>query len=101
MKNLKSKKPSNIELNDNISELNELLLSLEEELFTLHMISDKVNKNPNRLEMYRLIPEMVGKKSFENTLVNQIEKLNKLLENKDDLLRELCVSVIEFHLKYN
>ena len=58
-------------------------------LFTLNMISEKVNKNPNRLEMYRLIPEMVGKKSFETTLVNQIEKLNELLENKDDLLREV------------
>ena len=78
-----------IELNDNISELNDMLLSLDEELFTLNLISDKVNKNPNRLEMYRLIPEMVGKKSFENTLVNQIEKLNELLETKDDLLREV------------
>ena len=55
-----------IELNDNISELNDLLLSLDEELFTLRMISDKINKNPNRLEIYRLIPEMVGKKSFES-----------------------------------
>ena len=78
-----------IELSDNISELNESLLSLDEELFTLDMISEKVNKNPNRLEIYRLIPEMVGKKSFETSLVNQIEKLNKLLEKKDDLLREV------------
>ena len=54
-----------IELNDDISELNDLLLSLDEEIFTLRMISDKINKNPNRLEIYRLIPEMVGKKSFE------------------------------------
>ena len=51
-----------IELNDNISELNDMLLSLDEELFTLNLISDKVNKNPNRLEIYRLIPEMVGKR---------------------------------------
>ena len=78
-----------IELNDNISELNDMLLSLDEELFTLNMISEKVNKNPNRLEIYRLIPEMVGKKSFETSLVNQIEKLNNLLEKKDDLLREV------------
>ena len=42
------------------------------------MILKKINKNPNRLEMYRLIPEMVGKKSFETTLENQIEKLNEL-----------------------
>ena len=32
---------------------------------------------------------MVGKKSFEQTLVKQIEKLNSLLERKDDLLREV------------
>ena len=32
---------------------------------------------------------MIGKKSFEQTLVKQIERLNQLLEKKDDFLREV------------
>jgi uncharacterized protein (UPF0216 family) len=32
---------------------------------------------------------MVGKKSFESTLIKQIQKLNEHLESKDDLLREV------------
>ena len=87
-----------IELNDNISELNDLLLARDEELFTLNLISEKVNKNPNRLEMYRLIPEMVGKKSFESSLVKQIEKLNELLETKDDLLRQVTNENIQIKI---
>ena len=87
-----------VELNDNISELNENLLSLDEEMFTLNMISEKINKNPNRLEMYRLIPEMVGKKSFESSLVKQIEKLNELLETKDDLLRQVTNENIQIKI---
>ena len=78
-----------IELSDDIGELSKMIVALDEELLTLNLISNKINKNPNRLEIYRLIPEMVGKKSFEQTLVNQIEKLNNLLEKKDDLLREI------------
>ena len=66
-----------IELSDDIGELSKMIVALDEELLTLNLISNKINKNPNRLEIYRLIPEMVGKKSFEQTLVNQIEKLNE------------------------
>ena len=75
-----------------------MLLSLDEELFTLNLISEKVNKNPNRLEIYRLIPEMVGKKSFESSLVKQIEKLNELLESKDDLLRQVTNENIQIKI---
>ena len=53
------------------------------------IISNKIKNNPNRLEIYRLIPEMVGKKSFEGSVLRQIEELNELLEQKDDLLREV------------
>jgi len=44
------------ELSDDINELNNMLISFEEELLTLNLISNKINKNPNRLEIYRLIP---------------------------------------------
>ena len=48
--------------------------------------------------MYRLIPEMVGKKSFESSLVKQIEKLNELLETKDDLLRQVTNENIQIKI---
>ncbi len=60
-------------------------------LYTLQLISNKIKNNPNRLEIYRLIPEMVGKKSFEGSVLRQIEDLNELLEKKDDLLREVTM----------
>ena len=43
-----------------INTLSKNLISLEEELLTLKMISDKINNDPNRIQIYRLIPEMVG-----------------------------------------
>ena len=33
----------------------------------LMILYNKIKNNPNRLEIYRLIPEMVGKKSFEGS----------------------------------
>jgi capsular exopolysaccharide synthesis family protein len=53
------------------------------------MINNKISIDPNRLEIYRLIPEMVGKKSFEASLLRQVEELNQLLEAQEDLLREV------------
>ena len=72
---------------------NEKSIIADEEMFTLNMISEKLIKS-NRLEMYRFILEMVIKKSFETTLVNQIEKFNEL-ENKDDLLREVTNEIFK------
>ena len=76
-------------LSENVNALSDKVLELDEELYTLQLISNKIKNNPNRLEIYRLIPEMVGKKSFEGSVLRQIEDLNELLETKDDLLREV------------
>ena len=77
------------QLSENVNNLSDKVLSIDEELYTLQLINSKIKNNPNRLEIYRLIPEMVGKKSFEGSVLKQIEELNNLLEQKDDLLREV------------
>ncbi|MEJ6685941.1 MAG: polysaccharide biosynthesis tyrosine autokinase [Crocinitomicaceae bacterium] len=77
------------QLSSNINELTSKILEIDEELYTVRIIHQKINNSPNRLQIYRLIPEMVGKKSFEGTVLAQIEDLNSLLERKDDLLREV------------
>ena len=73
---------------ENIDKLQDELFTLEEELTTLRMVSSKLKSEPNRLEIYRLLPEMLGK-SYENSLSNQIRELHELLERKEDLLFEV------------
>lgn len=77
------------QLSNNINDLTQRLLEINEEISTLAMVNNKISLDPNRLEIYRLIPEMVGKKSFEGTILRQIEDLNKLLETQEDLLRDI------------
>ena len=77
------------QLSENINELTGRLLEINEEISTLVMVNNKISLDPNRLEIYRLIPEMVGKKSFEGTILRQIEDLNQLLETQEDLLRDV------------
>ncbi|MDX1651080.1 MAG: polysaccharide biosynthesis tyrosine autokinase [Brumimicrobium sp.] len=62
-------------------ELNEL----EEELRTLDMIADKLKENPGSLEVYKLIPELIGK-SYEGSLNTEVKELHELIETKEDLL---------------
>jgi capsule polysaccharide export protein KpsE/RkpR len=77
------------QLSTNINTLTDKVLGIDEELYTVRIIHQKIKNNPNRLEIYRLIPEMIGKKSFQGTVLKQIEDLNTILEQKDDLLREV------------
>lgn len=77
------------QLSNNVNELTQRLLEINEEISTLAMVTNKISLDPNRLEIYRLIPEMVGKKSFEGTILRQVENLNELLETQEDLLRDI------------
>lgn len=58
---------------------------LQDELNTLEMISLKLKQSPESLDVYKLIPELIGK-SFEGTLNLQVKELHELLETKEDLL---------------
>ena len=77
------------QLSNDVNKLTQQLLEINGEISTLAMVTDKINLDPNRLEIYRLIPEMAGKKSFEGSILRQVENLNELLETQEDLLRDI------------
>lgn len=54
------------------------------ELRTLQMLNEKLLKSPNSMEVYKMIPELVGK-SFESSLNDQVVELHELIEKKEDL----------------
>lgn len=72
-------------ISENISKLQEQLFTLEEEIRSLNSVNQKLKSEPNRLDVYRLLPEMLGK-SYEQSLSTQISGLHELLERKEDLL---------------
>jgi tyrosine-protein kinase Etk/Wzc len=72
-------------LTANITLYQNQLFVIQDELATLNLVKNKLTKDPNRLEIYRLLPEMLGK-SFELSLTKQINDLNLLLERKEELL---------------
>lgn len=57
---------------------------LMNELRTLQLLTAKLESSPKSMEVYRLIPELVGK-SFESSLNQQVVELHKLIEQKEDL----------------
>lgn len=58
---------------------------LQEELNTLEMVSSRLKQSPESMDVYKLIPELIGK-SFEGSLNMQVKELHELLESKEDLL---------------
>ena len=69
----------------NISKLQDQQFEIDEEIRSLNLVSAKLKSDPNRLDIYRLLPEMLGK-SYEQSLTGQITSLYELLEKKEDLL---------------
>ncbi|PWH85166.1 polysaccharide biosynthesis tyrosine autokinase [Brumimicrobium oceani] len=59
-----------------------------EELRVLNSVQDKLEGNPNSLDVYRLIPVIIGK-SYESSLNSQIQELYNLIEEKEDLLYQV------------
>jgi len=69
----------------NVTKLQEELFNLEDETRTLQAIHQRLLDNPNRLDVYRILPELLGK-SYEIALANHIQSLHQLLEEKEDIL---------------
>jgi|TARA_R110000737_G_scaffold93859_3_gene127301 tyrosine-protein kinase Etk/Wzc len=74
-----------VNLSNNAGKLQDQLFLIEDELSGLNSVMAKLNAEPNRLEIYRLLPEMLGK-SYESSLSSQIEALHEQLERKENLL---------------
>lgn len=72
-------------LSDRLSDLQEELFRMEDDLKLLNDLSSKIEKSPNRLDIYKLIPELIGK-SFEGSLSSHVKDLHDLLEKREDLM---------------
>ena len=68
-----------------ISKLEEEILKLEDEKNVIQTVISKLKNEPNRLEIYKLLPELLGK-SYDVLVTSKIEELVKLLEQKENLL---------------
>lgn len=73
---------------DDISSSQEELQKVEEEMRVINTVASKLKSEPNRLEIYRLLPEMLGK-SYEILITKRINDLLSLLEQKEDLLYQV------------
>ena len=76
------------ELNEKLNDLELQLSDIDKEVASLIAIDNQLERAPNRLEVFRMIPEMLGK-SYEASLVTHITDLHDLLEQKEDLLVSL------------
>ncbi|MFZ9029596.1 MAG: Wzz/FepE/Etk N-terminal domain-containing protein, partial [Crocinitomicaceae bacterium] len=86
--NIVDPQSSELNLNEQISMMQSELIRINEELRSLNHVSATLSSHPNRLDVYRLFPEMFGK-SFEPALAVRVEELHNLLEQKEDLLFEV------------
>jgi len=82
--NIPNPQQAETSLIEQISTISNEIFNSELELETLRNLELKISANPNRLEIYQLIPELIGT-SFESSLYTQIEDLHKLLEKREDL----------------
>jgi len=69
---------------DKIERLRNEEREILEELRVLKVVDDKLSGNPNSMEVYRLIPDIIGQ-SYESSLNSQIKELYQLIEQKEDL----------------
>lgn len=76
------------EIQTDVSKFEEELFNIEDEIFTLQSIHRRLIENPNRLDVYRILPELLGK-SYETSIASHIEGLHLLLEEKEDVLFKL------------
>jgi len=83
-----------------LNKLQDNLFLLEEELNALIGVQIKLKNSPNRLEIYKILPEMIGK-SYESALAGHINELHALLEKREDLLYRVTKDNSEMKLLDN
>ena len=72
-------------LSSKLTSLQDELYFMEEDMKLLDNLATKIEDSPNRLEIYKLIPELIGK-SFEGSLSSHVKDLHDLLEKREDLM---------------
>lgn len=83
--NLPDPEGLSLNLTEQIKTVQEQLFNVDDEISALNSIQSKIKSDPNRLEVYRMIPDMYGK-SFEGSLSGQLTDLQELLERKETML---------------
>jgi len=83
--NVSTIEEANEKLSSSVTDLQDKLTALDEEIRSLNSVNLKLKSDPNRLDVYRLLPEMLGK-SYESALSAQISALFELLDRKEELL---------------
>ena len=68
-----------------VSKLEEELIKKEEDKRIIKSVALKLKSDPNRIEIYKQLPEMLGK-SYEVLVTDKIGELLKLVEQKENLL---------------
>ncbi len=77
---LSNPESNGVEIQSEANKFQEELFNIDDEIYSLRSISQKLQENPNRLDVYRILPELLGK-SFEVAIANHIESLHLLLED--------------------
>lgn len=73
------------DLYKNVNEIQDKLITIQNEIEDLIELNRKLTKSPTRLEVYRLMADIYGS-SYESILIPQLKELHKLMEEKEDLL---------------
>src|SRR5690606_27047847 len=83
--NITDPEKEGIEMKTDVSKFQDELFNLEDEIRTLQSIYRKLQDQPNRLDVYRILPELLGK-SYETAISSHIESLHALMEEREDIL---------------
>jgi capsular exopolysaccharide synthesis family protein len=86
--NMPDPEAEGMSLSGNISKLQDESILIDDEIRSLSAVAKKLKSEPNRLDVYRILPEMLGK-SYEQALSVQVSQLHELFEKKEDLLYQI------------
>ncbi|HNS41969.1 MAG TPA: polysaccharide biosynthesis tyrosine autokinase [Taishania sp.] len=86
--NLGNPETEDVTITSDVTKFQDELFAIEEETVTLQSIHKRLMENPNRLDVYRILPELMGK-SYESAIAGHIESLHTLLEEKEEILFRL------------
>lgn len=77
------------DLTRNLTALNSRITELNEELYSVEYLKRVISDQVTRPELFKILPELVGKRSFEGSITRQIDDLKHLLETKEDLMQDI------------
>lgn len=77
------------DITTNLTQLNSRIMEINEELYAIEYVKQSINDQVTRPELFKILPELVGKQSFEGSISRQIDELKQLLETREDLMQDI------------